>query len=249
MATALATKYLIAEKLASQQQPSRYERGPEATRLIEQAGPLAQKFNVRTILAITVVVIIIVLIICVVIWWRKIKGFFSNIFTGIGKAGRTVFEGIKTAGEAVATTTTKAIATIPKSYGRGVGKPLQMTCPDGKQLYGGLCYKSCPAGSTRRAVCTCGFGSYGGVRTNCFATPSIIKLKLGEVCTNYGPEYRKTALCTCQKRGLVTSCALWGDATTPAYGCLAGYEKSGLLCYPYCNEGYHGVGPVCWENK
>lgn len=25
-------------------------------------------------------------------------------------------------------------------------------------------------------------------------------------------------------------------------------DKSGLLCYPKCKEGYTGVGPVCWQN-
>lgn len=25
-------------------------------------------------------------------------------------------------------------------------------------------------------------------------------------------------------------------------------DKSGLLCYPKCKEGYSGVGPVCWQN-
>ena len=25
-------------------------------------------------------------------------------------------------------------------------------------------------------------------------------------------------------------------------------EKDGALCYPRCEGGYDGVGPVCWEN-
>lgn len=29
--------------------------------------------------------------------------------------------------------------------------------------------------------------------------------------------------------------------------CPAGMEKSGLLCYPKCKNGYYGVGPVCWS--
>lgn len=24
-------------------------------------------------------------------------------------------------------------------------------------------------------------------------------------------------------------------------------EKDGALCYPWCRDGYKGVGPVCWE--
>ncbi|KAG2485882.1 hypothetical protein HYH03_015465 [Edaphochlamys debaryana] len=30
--------------------------------------------------------------------------------------------------------------------------------------------------------------------------------------------------------------------------CPSGTEQSGLLCYPPCQAGYTGVGPVCWQN-
>ena len=28
--------------------------------------------------------------------------------------------------------------------------------------------------------------------------------------------------------------------------CPSDKEKDGALCYPYCRDGYYGVGPVCW---
>ena len=31
-------------------------------------------------------------------------------------------------------------------------------------------------------------------------------------------------------------------------GCGSSDEKDGLLCYPKCLLGYHGVGPVCWAS-
>ena len=31
--------------------------------------------------------------------------------------------------------------------------------------------------------------------------------------------------------------------------CKKGQEQDGMLCYPICRDGYHGVGPVCWANK
>merc|ERR1740139_488086 len=34
----------------------------------------------------------------------------------------------------------------------------------------------------------------------------------------------------------------------PIHACAKGLEQSGLLCYPPCKEGYHGVGPVCWAD-
>ena len=30
--------------------------------------------------------------------------------------------------------------------------------------------------------------------------------------------------------------------------CAAGKEEDAGLCYPPCQAGYHGVGPVCWQN-
>jgi hypothetical protein len=34
----------------------------------------------------------------------------------------------------------------------------------------------------------------------------------------------------------------------PIHTCKSGLEKSGLLCYPNCEQNYTGVGPVCWQN-
>jgi len=51
----------------------------------------------------------------------------------------------------------------------------------------------------------------------------------------------------------VTVC--WKDtivrgAGTPIDSCPnpPNVDKSGLLCYPNCQNGYYGVGPVCWEH-
>ncbi|TMQ08102.1 MAG: hypothetical protein E6J91_33945 [Deltaproteobacteria bacterium] len=37
-----------------------------------------------------------------------------------------------------------------------------------------------------------------------------------------------------------------GVGTTPTV-CGAGRELDAGLCYPICQSGYHGVGPVCWQ--
>ena len=51
----------------------------------------------------------------------------------------------------------------------------------------------------------------------------------------------------------------WDDTgtgcTKPTYGrgggeplaCKAGLDRDGLLCYPQCDKGMNGVGPVCWQ--
>mmetsp|Transcript_6124 Transcript_6124/g.7337 ORF Transcript_6124/g.7337 Transcript_6124/m.7337 type:complete len:425 (-) Transcript_6124:139-1413(-) len=37
-------------------------------------------------------------------------------------------------------------------------------------------------------------------------------------------------------------------AGEPLSTCPKDKEKDGALCYPYCESGYAGVGPVCWQN-
>lgn len=37
-----------------------------------------------------------------------------------------------------------------------------------------------------------------------------------------------------------------GAGTIPS-ACPGGTERDGLLCYPNCQAGYYGVGPVCWQ--
>lgn len=34
----------------------------------------------------------------------------------------------------------------------------------------------------------------------------------------------------------------------PIHKCAKDLEQSGLLCYPHCDAGFTGVGPVCWQN-
>jgi len=46
--------------------------------------------------------------------------------------------------------------------------------------------------------------------------------------------------------------ACWRDSFGRGAGesvsdCSSAQEKDGSLCYPKCDEGYKGVGPVCWE--
>ena len=39
------------------------------------------------------------------------------------------------------------------------------------------------------------------------------------------------------------------SAGAPIHACAEDMDKDGALCYPKCKAGFHGVGPVCWENK
>jgi hypothetical protein len=107
------------------------------------------------------------------------------------------------------------------------------SCPEGYEFWGGTCYKKCPVNGTRTASCTCDFGAYGGVYTNC-ADTRITSAPYGGVVDGY-PGYRKTATCTVQKGGIITDCANFG--TTVAPSCRTGYTKKGLLCYANCPSG------------
>ncbi|KAI9136972.1 hypothetical protein BKA69DRAFT_1128626 [Paraphysoderma sedebokerense] len=35
---------------------------------------------------------------------------------------------------------------------------------------------------------------------------------------------------------------------TPMDQCAGNEERDDALCYPKCEEGFNGAGPVCWEN-
>ena len=50
-----------------------------------------------------------------------------------------------------------------------------------------------------------------------------------------------------------TTAGCWKQAYGRGVGkaisaCPSDKEKDGALCYPYCRDGYYGVGPVCWQD-
>lgn len=112
------------------------------------------------------------------------------------------------------------------------------TCPDGYELWGGLCYKKCPAGSNRTASCTCDFGAYGGVITDCY-DQNIRNAEYGTEIPAY-PGWRRTAVCTRQYGGIITDCGKYGVSQLP--GCGISQEKWGALCYEKCPAGKQRLG-------
>lgn len=157
-----------------------------------------------------------------------------------------------------------------QSYGRGVGVPLS-TCPAGQQKNGALCYPDCKAGyGGAGPVCwhTCPSG-YTDTGALCHISKSLTA-KGGWECHS-----RKWGVCWLWVLGCPSGytnagafCALntpsnppgWSgtglDLTKDSYGrgagypmkCAAGLEEDAGLCYNACKSGYHGVGPVCWQN-
>ena len=46
---------------------------------------------------------------------------------------------------------------------------------------------------------------------------------------------------SCQKKS-------YGRGVGDPLGCKKDEEENAALCYPFCKSGFHGNGPVCWEN-
>ncbi|MEX1366835.1 MAG: discoidin domain-containing protein, partial [Nannocystaceae bacterium] len=110
------------------------------------------------------------------------------------------------------------------SYGRGVGWIPSYGCEPGDQYDAGLCYEPCATG-------------YTNVLNLCYEDCATGYTDMGLYCMNYGvagwPSYWKNIY----DRGV---------GTLPVPDCGAGNEYDAGLCYPVCDPGYHGVGPVCW---
>ena len=105
------------------------------------------------------------------------------------------------------------------TYGRGVGT-IPSSC-GGKQNDAGLCYPYC--------------------KTNFYG--------VGPVCWQQCPAGWANHPASCYK-DIIT----WyfkesygrGVGTIPSD--CSGKQNDAGLCYPYCNQGFYGVGPVCWRS-
>lgn len=119
----------------------------------------------------------------------------------------------------------------PAAYGRGTGFPWKGA--DGfsdegmfqrcEEVYGtGNCEKS---GAIVYPKCRLGFRAVGC----CVCSPQC-----PETMTDLGTSCGKSHY----GRGVGVS----------RLGCADDKEQDAALCYNHCNAGYHGVGPVCWQN-
>ncbi len=108
----------------------------------------------------------------------------------------------------------------PEPYGRGVGYPLwsEGSCNNDNQDVGG-CEKW---GLIWYPKCRANFHNVAC----CICSPN----------------------CPAGQTDIGISCAKdsYGRGAGTPLICEPGLEMSGLLCYPPCNNGYSGNGPVCW---
>lgn len=134
-----------------------------------------------------------------------------------------------------------------QSYGRGAGHALN-ACPDDAPDQSGLiCYPKCR-------------DKYIGVGPVCWedCTPltAVGFFCVGSETVQYSSDAIKKSCPSCLERVQDSSVSYQTIFFRKSYGrgvgkpmvCSREYEQNGALCYPYCNPGYHGVGPVCWQN-
>jgi hypothetical protein len=159
-----------------------------------------------------------------------------------------------------------------QSYPRGVGVPLS-TCPSGTEKNGLLCYPTCKAtywgnGPVCWQSCPTGYVDTGAL---CHIDKPLTKGGTWR-CTErdlFGTCWWKVLDCPKDYASAGVFCALkppsipsgWSgasglDLVKGSYGrgagkpmvCAAGLEEDGGLCYTPAKAGYHGVGPVAWQD-
>ena len=112
-----------------------------------------------------------------------------------------------------------AIINAKVSYARGAGTALQ--CGENEDSDAGLCYPKCPAGETG----------------------------IGPLCYKPCADGFKDDGLFCRKDAVITAKESYGRGAGTPMTCASTEDWDGaLLCYPKCQAGYSGVGPVCWQN-
>ena len=96
-------------------------------------------------------------------------------------------------------------------------------CKEGEESSGGLCYKKCPPGWKSNGLTMC-IRQYQGYDCGPNQIGGADPLTLRVPTRVVGPD------------GVGEECG-------------PDEERSGLLCYPKCDKGYHAVGPVCWADN
>lgn len=148
-----------------------------------------------------------------------------------------------------------AIINAKDSYGRGVGV-VPTLCPAGHEMDGALCYPDCRAnyngvGPVCWEICAAGYTDDGATcrrDVHIFAKNSSGCPPLNLCCASCPAGYVDDG-CFCRRPAHIYGKDSYGrGAGDPPSVCLMGAELDAGLCYPYCREGYSGVGPVCWED-
>jgi hypothetical protein len=146
-----------------------------------------------------------------------------------------------------------------KSGYKGVGPVCWQHCESGYRDDGAFCAKPGPYGRGAGYPWKFGDGfNDKGMRKRCEKDHRQGCEKSGAI---YYPKcragYHAVGCCICSpncptgQTDIGVSCAKksYGRGVgKPLSTCPSGQDKDALLCYPKCKSGFHGVGPVCWQN-
>ncbi len=145
------------------------------------------------------------------------------------------------------------------SYGRGVGTAVN-SCKSGYEKRGGLCYPKCKSGyygvgPVCWQSCPRGYTDDGAfcrrdahiISANNSQCPwyDVCGLTFARGCSTCPSGYRNDG-CTCRRDAHIFAKASYGRGAGEPMVCPSTKEYDAGLCYPKCNSGYVGVGPVCW---
>ena len=127
---------------------------------------------------------------------------------------------------------------IPTLYYLKKGALCYPYCSSGFTGVGPVCWQTCPSGTTDNGI-------------TCWTTPDTYGK--GCCCTKWGCCHNCRAGytdngCTCGKGGATLKDSYGRGVGVPMI-CRSDQEQDAGLCYPKCDPGYKGVGPVCWGNK
>ena len=134
-----------------------------------------------------------------------------------------------------------------RTYGRGAGYVLS-ECKPGYERSGAICYPPCKPGFYGVGpVCWQGCPSgYKDTGAFCDTLPHIYAKGTSWCKGGCKPGYNDDG-CFCRRHHVFAKQSYGRGVGVPLV-CASHLEQNGALCYPKCDAGFYGVGPVCWQN-
>ena len=143
---------------------------------------------------------------------------------------------------------------------KGVGPICWQNCSPGFRDDGAFCFKPAPYGRGGGYPWKFGDGlNDDGMRSRCEKDHGKGNCEKDGLIfyPKCKPGFHKFGCCVCTpncppgQTDIGVSCAKRSYSRgvgVPVSTCPSNKEKDGLLCYNQCRSGFHGVGPVCWQN-
>ncbi len=143
---------------------------------------------------------------------------------------------------------------------KGVGPVCWGVCPDGFKDIGAFCQKPDSYGRGGGYPWKFGdpVGNLDNARKRCVddGHPEGCETDGAIVYPKCKAGFHKVGCCVCSPDCPKDFADTGTGCTKPSYGrgagkllaCDPGLERDGVLCYKPCKQGFHGIGPLCWQN-